>query len=89
MLYYTHGLRDGQWEQYYLDGKLKLRGSYKSGEKEGVFNAFYTSGKPMITGQYSLGHQDGTWKYLDEKGVLTKTEVYDKGRFVSVTPPPK
>jgi antitoxin component YwqK of YwqJK toxin-antitoxin module len=86
---YKNSIKDGPWEQYYLDGKLKLRGTYKAGEKEGVFKTFYNSGQPMITGQYSLGHQDGTWTYLDEKGTVTKKEIYDKGILLSVTPAPK
>jgi antitoxin component YwqK of YwqJK toxin-antitoxin module len=86
---YKIGVKDGLWEQYYMDGKLKLRGAYRAGEKEGQFKAVYASGMPMISGQYLLGHQDGTWTYFDEKGAITKKEVYDRGMLVSVNPPPK
>jgi antitoxin component YwqK of YwqJK toxin-antitoxin module len=87
--YYKNGIKDGLWEQYYLDGKLKLRGAYKSGEKQGAFKTWYNSGHPMIEGLYSLGHQDGTWTYYDEKGAISKKEIYEKGELLKVDPPGK
>jgi antitoxin component YwqK of YwqJK toxin-antitoxin module len=86
---YKNSIKDGLWEQYYLDGKLKLRGAYKAGEKDGVFKAYYNSGQPMITGQYTEGHQDGIWTYFDEKGGVSKKEVYEKGRLITEPAPGK
>jgi len=82
--YYKNGILDGLWEQYYLDGKLKLRGIYKAGEKQGLFRILYNSGVPMIEGQYVHGHQDGTWTYFNEKGIITKIEIYGNGVLVKV-----
>ena len=81
---YKNGVKNGAWEQYYLDGKLKLRGSYLDGEKSGPFKTFYDSGLPMISGQYTLGRQDGQWIYFDEKGEVSKKEVYDQGKLLKV-----
>jgi antitoxin component YwqK of YwqJK toxin-antitoxin module len=86
---YKNGIKDGPWEQYYLDGKLKLSGTFRAGEKHGPFKALYNSGKPMIEGQYSNGHQNGTWVYHDEKGVITKKEVYNSGLLVKTEIPGK
>jgi antitoxin component YwqK of YwqJK toxin-antitoxin module len=80
--FYKSGIRDGLWEQYYLDGKLKLRGAYKAGEKHGPFKTYYNSGKPMIEGQYNLGHQDGTWTYFNDKGTVSKKEFYENGSLI-------
>jgi antitoxin component YwqK of YwqJK toxin-antitoxin module len=85
--YYKKGIKDGLWEQYYLDGKLKLRGAYKSGEKHGQFRLFYNTGQLLLEGRYNLGHQDDIWIYYDEKGVVAKKEVYDKGDLVKVDMP--
>jgi antitoxin component YwqK of YwqJK toxin-antitoxin module len=87
--YYKKNIRDGRWEQYYLDGKIKLRGSYKAGEKQGNFQTWYNSGQLMITGQYNGGHQDGTWTYYDEKGGISKKEIYAEGSLVKVEEPAK
>ena len=87
--YFRQGLRDGPWEQYYTDGKIKLRGTYQAGDKQGSFKTFYTSGLPMIVGQYISGHQTGTWIYYDEKGTVSKKEIYDKGALVRVEEPGK
>jgi antitoxin component YwqK of YwqJK toxin-antitoxin module len=82
--FFKQGIRDGLWEQYYLEGKLKLRGAYKAGEKHGPFKTFYTSGQLMISGQYISGHQTGTWTYYNEKGGISKREIYDNGILVKV-----
>ncbi|MEI7724350.1 MAG: toxin-antitoxin system YwqK family antitoxin [Bacteroidota bacterium] len=86
---YKNGIKDGLWEQYYLDGKLKLSGAFKAGEKQGLFRVLYNSGRPMIEGQYSNGHQNGTWVYHDEKGVISKKEIYDNGKLEKVEIPGK
>lgn len=84
---FKQGIRNGPWEQYYPDGKIKLRGTYKAGEKQGAFKTFYTSGQLMITGQYISGHQVGTWIYYNEKGIVTKKEIYDQGILIKVEEP--
>ncbi|MCX6305745.1 MAG: hypothetical protein NT040_12350 [Bacteroidetes bacterium] len=89
LVYYKHGIKDGLWEQYFLDGKLKLRGAFREGEKQGAFTVFYNSGRLFISGQYSQGHQDGTWTYYDEKGVVSKKEIYEKGKLLKTVPPGK
>ena len=89
MHYYKNGIRDGLWEQYYMDGKLKLRGAYKAGEKQGLFKTLYNSGQVMFTGQYISGHQDGTWIYYNEKGSISKKEIYNKGILLKVEEPGK
>lgn len=82
LFYYKNGIKSGLWEQYYLDGKLKLRGAFLNGEKNGAFKIFYNSGGVMISGAYHNGHQDGEWNYFTEKGVPSKTEIFDKGTLV-------
>ena len=87
--FYKQGIRDGLWEQHYTDGKIKLRGAYKAGEKQGAFKTFYNSGKSMIEGQYLSGHQAGIWTYYNEKGAVSKKEIYENGLLVKVEEPGK
>ncbi len=77
--YYKNGQKSGLWEQFYLDSHLKLRGAYLNGEKHGTLNIYYNSGQVMISGHYLAGHQDGIWIYYNEKGELTKKEIYNNG----------
>ena len=81
---YKQGVRDGLWEQYYPEGKLKLKGTYKAGEKQGAFKILYFSGQLMIAGQYISGYPDGIWIYCNEKGTITKKEIYAKGELIKV-----
>jgi antitoxin component YwqK of YwqJK toxin-antitoxin module len=87
--YYKDGVKDGKWEQYYLDGKLKIRGTYRGGDKVGAFTSFYNSGQTMTAGQYNQGHQDGTWVHYNEKGAVSKKEVFDFGELIKVEEPGK
>ena len=66
-----------------------MRCAYKAGEKQGVFQTWYNSGQLMIIGQYNAGHQDGTWIYYDEKGGISKKEIYHEGSLVKVEEPIK
>jgi antitoxin component YwqK of YwqJK toxin-antitoxin module len=79
MITWIAGVRYGPWEQYYSDGKIRLKSAYLNDEKNGPFRTFYNSGQPMMTGAYAAGRMDGAWTYYDEKGKVTKKEIYNKG----------
>jgi len=84
LIMWQKGRKNGLWEQYYSDGKIKFRGSFRDDEKEGNFTAWDPSGIVIITGQYGNGHQDGIWCFFNEKGELLKKEIYDKGVLLKV-----
>jgi uncharacterized protein len=86
---YKNGILDGLWEQYFTDGKIKLRCTYIAGEKQGPFKAFYDSEQLMFTGQYITGHREGIWTYYNEKGGITKKEIYSKGILLKTEEPAK
>ena len=79
---WNNGLRKGNWEQYFSDGKLKLRGNYDNDENEGEITAYYPSGKMLYSGNYHDGLRIGTWIYYDDKGNVEKKEIYKNGVIV-------
>lgn len=74
--------REGNWEQYFSDGKLKIKGTYKKNENEGEVTAYYPSGKVLYSGYYHNGFRIGTWTYYDVKGNIEKREYYKDGMMV-------
>jgi len=88
MIQYKNGLRDGAWEQYYSDGKIKIRGTFVNDENAGTFQAFSPEGQLMISGQYADGHRDGIWTTWDDKGKLLKKEYYKEGKLQKTEEPP-
>jgi antitoxin component YwqK of YwqJK toxin-antitoxin module len=83
---WKNDVRDGLWETYYSDGKVKMKGGYTGGDKSGPFIFYYNEGTPMITGDYLEGHQHGVWIYYSGKGEVVRTEKYDKGILLDKTP---
>ena len=42
--HYSNGLKDGQWEAWYENGKKKEEGIFKDGQWDGLFTSWYESG---------------------------------------------
>ena len=74
------GLYQGYWEEYYLTGKVKSKGSYKNGKKFGKWEYFFTNGKLEQKGTYdSNGKVSGEWNWFYENGNLLRREEFRRG----------
>ena len=74
------GIRRGDWETYYLDGKVKSKGVYKGGEKYGKWMYYFTSGKLEQEGYYdNAGRLTGEWTWFYEDGSVLRTEEFIRG----------
>lgn len=80
---WKNGMHDGLWEQYYSDGKVKFRCTYREDRKEGPVAAFSPAGKTIMTGQYLAGSPDGLWLYYDDLGNIARRETYLKGYLIT------
>lgn len=78
-------IRAGIWKQYHKNGVLASEGKYLPwsfiilirGAKEDENN-------PGVLSAYGENYlKDGTWNYYDDKGKLTKTEVYKSGLLMN------
>ena len=74
------GLYQGEWEEYYLNGKLKSKGEYKNGKKIGAWEYYFTNGKIEQKGKYdSNGRVTGEWNWFYENGNLLRREEFRRG----------
>ena len=66
-----NNLKEGVWEEYYENGRVKTSGNYINGEKYGSWKINYDNGKLAASGEYSSTKipTSGTWKFYSEDGV--------------------
>jgi antitoxin component YwqK of YwqJK toxin-antitoxin module len=77
-------MRDGQFEENYPNGRLKLTGNYLNGERDGEWEFFNDiNGDLLVTGEYKNGKKEGVWKeyHLWEKK-LHFQECYKDGKIL-------
>jgi S1-C subfamily serine protease len=77
---------------YYDNGNLQFEGNANyRGEFEGRAITYHKNGNYSTIGNYDMvGNQDGKWAIFDEKGILTRYEVYEngdlsEGRYYDIT----
>jgi antitoxin component YwqK of YwqJK toxin-antitoxin module len=75
-----NGNSNGQWKDYYPDGKIQAEGQYVNNRRTGVWKFYNTDGKVEQTGAYNNGRPDGLWKWYYENGALLREEEYFQGQ---------
>lgn len=70
-------------EKYYYWYKaqnvIKTQGGSSGNLLNGKFNSFYLNKQLCEQGSFSMGLKDGKWNYWTEKGLLIRTENWNKG----------
>jgi antitoxin component YwqK of YwqJK toxin-antitoxin module len=74
--------KQGQWKEYYQNGKLKSDKSFKYDELYGFCSEYYDNGQVKSSRKYGYNKsKEGTWKTFSKTGVLTSNEVYSFGKL--------
>ena len=74
------GVKNGFWEDYYLNGNIKSKGEYKSGNKYGKWEYFFISGQKEQEGYFDkAGRYTSKWTWYYENGNILRTEEFLKG----------
>jgi antitoxin component YwqK of YwqJK toxin-antitoxin module len=73
---YIGGLRDGKWQAFYQNGKLRYEGNYIQGNPEGLHKFYYENGNIKEEQYYISGLREKNWKKYDPKGDLILTITY-------------
>ena len=81
--YSDNGKKTGYWEEYYRNGKLYYKGSYKDDKKEGYWEWYWENGNSAYKGSYVNGKKDGVWEnYQYPNGKLSNKGLYKDGELV-------
>ncbi len=73
------GLKDGQYQEFYENGKRKVVATYVHGTLERVYEEFHENGKPRVKKRYLKGKIDGDLFRFDDKGQALHRVTFRKG----------
>jgi len=74
---YETGMKIGEWNYYYQNGKLEHLEIYNKYKRySGEWKFYNEQGTLIKTETYTDGKETGDWKFYDEKGHLIKTQKY-------------
>ena len=82
--YYKYGVREGRWEYYFANGKLKFEGDFLQGNEDGKHKWYYSSGRLKEEKYYIYGSKEKNWKYFDEEGNLFLTVLYKNDKEIKI-----
>ncbi|MDA8528605.1 toxin-antitoxin system YwqK family antitoxin [Opitutaceae bacterium] len=66
-------------KEYYDNGQLKSKGSYKNGIEDGLWECYWVNGRLWQKGSFKNGKQDGLWVQYDDNGQLKSKGSYKDG----------
>ena len=88
---YKHGLRNGYYKEYDIDGNLLQAFKYIDGEKQefvaeltklDVKKEYYTDGKIKIQATYKDDKPEGVWREYNEEGEIESSYIYKNGLII-------
>jgi hypothetical protein len=74
------GQKQGAYEEYYPDGKSKLKANYKEDKLQGAYRSFHPSGKAAIKTTYRDGELYGSYVEHTEAGPIRLSVGYKAGQ---------
>ncbi len=74
------GEKEGNWKEFFPDGKLKATGPYIKDRKEGLWKFYYKSGQLEQVGAYLDGMPDSSWRWFFSNGNLLREEFFFEGK---------
>jgi antitoxin component YwqK of YwqJK toxin-antitoxin module len=86
--YYRVGFRDslGRWDgavrEYYANGAIRMKGSFKQNERDGVFLYYSDKKKHTAAGRYVDNQRFGKWETYHANGRIASEVFYNGEAFV-------
>lgn len=71
---------NGEHQEFYPDGKLKLKGQMKDGQRHGLWTSYGKNGKVKSRSQYTGGVLQGPTVVYHETGEVFYSGAYDNGK---------
>lgn len=86
--YYRVGLRDslGRWDgvvrEYYMNGDIKMKGTYRKDKRDGVFLCYSDHRTHTEAGRYVDDEKFGKWQMFHDNGKVAMETFYNSGAFL-------
>jgi uncharacterized protein len=84
--YDYEGNKTGIWEDYWGNGKLFYKGSYKNNDLDGYWEVYHSNGQLMFKGSYKDGGKDGYCETYNDNGGLYSKGNYKNGELIQESP---
>lgn len=80
VVHFKDSLPHGEVMEFYLSGKLKMKGNNVDGNFDGVVTRYFENGKKMVVERYAAAVRHGLWLFFDDKGAVTNRKYFKYGR---------
>lgn len=80
LMTYKDGLLEGEYKEFFLTNKLKLRGNYIANKQDGAWEEFHANGQRAAMYRYKLGLKHGYAIAYDVKGTRIGEVFYYNGQ---------
>jgi antitoxin component YwqK of YwqJK toxin-antitoxin module len=87
MATWARGRGEGIWTYFHETGQIRERVRVAGDVFEGPVEGWYANGQKAFEGHNRSNQKDGRWRYWDERGRMTKVEVYRDGTLLSTRTP--
>lgn len=74
------GREQGEWKEFYENGKLRAIGNYVDGKREGIWKFSHENDSLEQIGKFVKGKPEGEWKWFYPSGALRREENYKAGK---------
>jgi hypothetical protein len=75
------GDKNGGYEEFFSDGKPKIKAVYKDDKLDGPYQSFHVNGKPHISAIYKGGELSGAYSEASDEGLKKLTATYKDGKL--------
>ncbi len=79
---YKDGILHGDYLEYFINGKAKIKGKYVNNRQDGAWEEFHLNGKRAITYRYDNGKKHGYQIAYDESGKRLAEVFYYNGHML-------
>ena len=73
------GMKNGTYEEWYINGKKKEKGFWKHGNNEGLCSFWFENGQPKKEGVYKNTKGIGPWTYWCPNGNIEREGYRNSG----------
>jgi uncharacterized protein len=73
------GKRTGNWNDYFINEKVKAQGKYINNLREGRWKFYFEDGKLEQLGNYEKGKENGEWQWYYKNGNTWRVEEFNAG----------
>lgn len=74
------GNRKGAWTDFYSEGEVRAKGSYRNNRRSGQWVYYFRNGNIEQRGSFLNGRYDGQWIWYYESGQVWREESYFNGQ---------